>query len=207
MRPLPKADHRHEREIPGAKFWWPDRRKDYHEVGDLLLTPSPIWARFDGEDGAPDLHLLVEVINGVPRATEFHLERRPDGRAVQANDLRDATTFWENKILVAVIVASQRRHDDGTINHAVWETDTEGDGVGILEDHLLDAYAVRLSSRSANRNAPSEEHLRRVADVYNAHPRGGLKAVMTAFGNMPKATAARRIRAAREAGFIKEKNQ
>lgn len=164
-------------------------------VGDRVI-PRQMEASLPGANGQPRLTLFIEVIGGVPRLTHLHLDQVDDGREVRQKDLRILASLDE---WVEVIVArcSSRVVDSG---------DESNVRASVVEGDIRPAMRVVGEARKRSRRAMTEDVKRRIADVYNAADRYGLEDVQAAFG-VSRPTAARYIRAAREAGLIEEKKK
>lgn len=166
-------------------------RQTRHVVGDRLV-PSPIEVDFPGFDDAPAFRMVIEVLKGVPRCTELTLRRYPDGgREIRQKDLREIELDYWVEVFVAK-VSMQIVSGEGEPIHAV---------VGGTEESMRRGMKVIRQARKASRRPLTADRLRRVADVYNAHDDGALEAVADHFG-VSRSTAARHVRAAREAGLI-----
>lgn len=165
-------------------------------VGDRLV-PSPIEVDFPGgTDGLPSLFMRIEVVDGVPRCTELTLRRSSEkgGREVRQKDLRMIELDSWVETFVAVFSSEITVNSGGRVT-AVYSGD---------EESLRRVMKTIRNVRKGGRRPLTEERKRRVAELYNAHDQGGIEAVEIAF-TVSRSTAARYIKAAREAGLIEKR--
>ena len=180
-----------------VKFAWvylhaDDWPRSVVRVGDRLV-PKRIDVELPGADGQPRLEMTIEVINGAPRCTMLKMERNDEGLEIRQRDLRQISLEEWVESFVALMAAEVVESDDGSIS-AIYDGSPEQakDGMRAIRD-----------ARKGSRRPMTDERKKRVAETYNAQSIGGLEAVEAAFG-VSRATAARYVRQAREAGLIPE---
>jgi hypothetical protein len=151
-----------------------------------LAVWSPIWVR---DEGRYDLELRVVYEAGRFVVDELTVKRRTGGPPVTSEGIRE--------IPVAALL---RRAVEGQLMHV--GPPIRGEGKTSWE--MTWAGPVTLSERAQGGGGPSDADLRAVADVYHvAYATGGppLKTVMNRLG-LPRSTASRWIRMARERGLL-----
>ncbi len=161
-------------------------------VGDRIV-PSPIEVDLPGVDGQPQYNMRIEVLDGVPRCTEVAIKRIEGGREVRQKDLRAV----ELESLVETFVAVCCFEPIGEAGVGISVSTEEGVRAGMRTIREI---------RKGSRRPLTGERKRRIADVYNAQETGGIEAVERAF-TVSRSTAARYIKAAREAGLIEKRDQ
>ena len=161
-------------------------------VGDRLV-PAQIEAWFPGgESGQPSLHMLIEVVGGVPRCTELSLKKKDGGREIRPKDLRTIELETWIEAFVARVSSVIEDNEDGRISASYGPMD---------ERELRKGMKQIAVARRGSRRPMTAERRKRVAEIYNAQETGGIEAVELAF-NVSRSTAVRYINAAREAGLI-----
>ena len=163
-------------------------------VGDRAI-PNQMELVFPGPGGQPQMEALVEVIDGVPRLTEWRLVRSPDGREIRQMDLRKVNVDGLVEQITASCAAPILGHDP--------EKDTVKLGLPGWGGPGVRQESAKFVSRSrqGSRRPMTAERKQRVADVYNAQETGGIEAVEIAF-EVSRSTAKRYINAAKDAGLI-----
>lgn len=162
-------------------------------VGDFAL-PRQMEVIWPGADGQPRLEALIEVIDGVPRLTEWQLKRVDGGREIRQRDLRAIQLDEFVETIVAVC------------SYRITFFDPETGQLSAVKDNQTVPDAVKdvASSRKGSRRPMTDDRKQRVADVYNAHESGGIEAVENGF-RVSRSTAIRYINAARDAGLIEKR--
>lgn len=163
----------------------------WHEVGDRLV-PSPIVLELR-EPGAPAVDLTIEVVNHVPRVTGLHFWRYGgDGREVRKKDLAlDLEGLLEQTVAIA-----SARAGEGPAHHMPMGLPVEQ-----REAEIQRGMRTVQQARGRSQRVMSREHLQKVAEIYRAQEVGGIEAVADVY-NVHRATAARWIAKAREAGVL-----
>jgi hypothetical protein len=174
---------------PGWKITY-DMLKGASQVGDRLV-PSRIEAEVWQGEGIPVVSLVMEVINEVPRCTELTVRSGEGTREVRQKDLRSIELDSWVEILVANAAGQVTRTRDGMLS-ASWPIDPSA---------VQPGRRTIAESRKGSRRALTDALWRRVAGIYLSQDSLGLEAVEAAFG-VSRSTAARYVRASREAGHI-----
>lgn len=163
--------------------------------GDRPL-PRHFVAVFPDDQGAPELHLRIEMRDGQPQCRELFLAALPNGQEVRPTDLRSINL--EDLIEVACQLVA----------HHV--TDVFGDA--IVTEHSRNATdldtvrrQVRKARRDTRRQLPDSK-LPEVAEVYRNNPTAPTAAVEQAFGLNSRRTASLYVKRARDAGLLEEKD-
>lgn len=166
-------------------------------VGDRRV-PKQMKALFSGAEGQPSLILFIEVINGVPRLTSLHIDRVDGGRELRQKDLRALADLdsWVEAIVARCCTRILEERDEGDRVTVV----------SVMDGSMRDSMRVISAARRGSRRALTGDVLRRIADTYNAADHYGLEDVQQVF-EVSRSTAARYIRAAREAGLIEGKSK
>ncbi|SEF34484.1 hypothetical protein SAMN05421837_107409 [Amycolatopsis pretoriensis] len=167
--------------------------------GDRLL-PRRITAYITSAPDLPATMLTIEARDGVPVCTAVTVTAKDGGREVRAVDLRAIKLEdWIEAIVAEVAPTIVASDDDG-------RPIIVSPAPGTPDAQRLAVAAVR-AARHGTRKTVTEDHLRTVAEVYNAaDPRRGIKTVEERFGTSYR-TAARWIAAARDKGFIPERDE
>ena len=172
------------------------RRKIPAEAGWETPThwyPDFVDFEMDGDKGAPDVKIKVEMRDGVPEVTEFRMVAKPKGRAVRTSDLR-AWTSLEGFALNEIRRAAVKRLPDGGEN--IFER-------GPADEREFWKIRRDLQHAQDTRRGPSQEELEEVAEVYRASiDSKPTEAVEVQMGYTSRRTAARRVRQARDAGLL-----
>lgn len=163
-------------------------------LGDYLVPREIRWS-VDGDAGAPSLHMRFEMRDGRPECVEVHLMASDDGRGLRWSDLAG---FHLDTITTGVF--------QETASPIVEEDDGHVAAIGGASIGEREWWTIRdtVEERVKSSRGPSKAELEEVASVYRRHPGAPLKAVQTALGYTER-TAARRVKAAREAGLIDPK--
>lgn len=165
----------------------------WHDVGDRQV-PSPIVLELREPD-APAIDITIEVIDHVPRMVDFRVWRYGDGREVRKKDI---DLNLEDLIERAVAIASARVVDDGVSWAPLGFPQQE------QEIELRRAMKTVQQARGRSQRQMTPERMQHVAKVYLAQESGGIDAVATSY-NVHRATAARWVAKARQAGHIPPK--
>lgn len=162
----------------------------YQRVGDrLVLSPIQLQLR---EKEAPAIDITIAVINHVPRVVGVNVSRHLDGREVRKKDLDlDLDGLVEQAIALVSIPDDGQQH---VLPRAFGGADAD------VTEIRAGIRAV-ANARKRSQRVMSTERLTRVAEIYLAQESGGLEAVAAAY-NVHRATAARWIAKAREAGLL-----
>lgn len=174
--------------------WVRYRTEDgFQPVGDGKLLPRSFEACFPDDDGAPELHLRIEMRSGQPQCRQLLLLSPPGCREVRQSDLRlaDVEYYLREACHLAAV------HVTGEADGCVMVTDDATDA-----DHAAMARALSRARRSTRRKLPADR-LPEVAEVYLANPGRPTAAVAERF-RMPLRTASLYVKRAREAGLIEE---
>jgi len=148
-------------------------------LGDVPVPPEAVMT-FEGAEGSPDVTMRFEVRDGRPECVDISVRARPDGRGIRSSDV------------------------------AMFNVDTLA--VGVFEDLAMvdrpdEPMAVRVrrditEARLRTRGVVTREELERVAEIYRSNVgRAPTQAVAGSLGYSAR-TAARRIKAAEEAGLL-----
>ncbi|MFE5342344.1 hypothetical protein ACFQ80_19120 [Isoptericola sp. NPDC056578] len=163
-------------------------------VGDRVVPPV-IEAELLGKAyDAPAVHMVIQVLDGVPRCTELSLKRVEGGREVRPGDLTaiKVEDWVENFV---ALCAGELRPSPPGVTVARFNSGP---------DAVLAGMKTIRDVRKGSRRPLTEARMARVAEVYNAQESGGIRAVELAF-TVSRSTAQRHIRAAKKAGLIPEK--
>lgn len=161
-------------------------------VGDRLI-PSQVEVDFPGTPEQPMLHMFIEVIDAVPQCTEITLEAREGGAAVRLRDLQNIPLETWIETFVGIFAAQVVGEDEKTGEVTAIERRDD--------DALRGGVKAVATARAGSRRAMTADRKQRVAHIYNDQPSGGLEAVAVEFG-VSRSTAARYVKAARDAGLI-----
>lgn len=163
----------------------------------------PTWFEFitDGLDG-PDMHVRIEVRDGMPLLVELSWLSRPGQREVKQKDLRDIRV----SAIVEDLYSEFVYHIDpatGEFHAPNWQDPETGE---------FPAYAairrfVEQQRRPPGHREINQELLRRVAEVYRQNfDRAPTKAVGRVFGVKGR-MASTYVQKAREHGFLPQTEQ
>jgi hypothetical protein len=167
----------------------------FQVLGDAgTLLPRSFEACFPDDDGAPELHLRIEVRGGIPQCRQLLLLSPPEDREIRQADLRSADV--EYYLHVACQMAAV---------HVTEELETGGIVVthqGTDADLAIVAKSVSQARRYTRRKI-SSDRLPEVAEVYRANPSRPSAAVAEYF-KIDRRTARLYARRARDAGLLEE---
>jgi hypothetical protein len=175
--------------------WVRYRTEDGFEVlGDGSLLPRSFEACFPDDNGAPELHLRIEMHGGIPQCRQLLLLSPPGDREVRQSDLRSADV--EYFLRVACEMASV---------HVTEEL--EGGGI-MVTDYGTEADLARVAksvsrARRGARRKISADRLPEVAEVYRANPARPTAAVAEHF-HIALRTASLYVMRAREARLLED---
>lgn len=161
------------------------------QVGDHLVSRR-LEVQIPSSGERPSVDMVIEIIDGVPRCTELTFRQAPGGREIRPVDLQSAKL--DSAIEYAVAIAAidiDEKFENGFVGSRSDDTSTR-------------AYRAVRDLRRGSRRPMTEQRLQRIADTYHAQQVGGLEAIEIAFG-VSRATAARYLKAAREAGLVEER--
>ena len=161
-------------------------------VGDRLV-PKRTLVELPGADGQPRVDMTIDVINGVPRCSSLAFTHTEGGREIRQSDMRAVQVDEWIEAFVGLVSAQVVEHKDGSLHFIYDGTEEEARG----------GMKAAMEARKGSRRRMTDRRMTQIADAYNAHETGGLEAVQRTFG-VSKATAARYVRQAREAGLIPE---
>ena len=176
--------------------WIRYRTEDGFEVlsDGASLLPRSFEACFPDDDGAPELHLRIEIRGGVPQCRQLLLLSPPGDREIRQGDLRSADVEYFLGVacqMAAVHVTEELEAGGIVVTH---------------EGTTADLAAVAKSVSRARRNTRSRisgDKLREVAEVYRANP-GRPSAAVAEHFHIDRRTARLYARRARDAGLLKE---
>ncbi len=164
-------------------------------VGDRLV-PSPIEVDLPGADGQPQLEMVIEVIDGVPRCTELTLRRNEGGREIRPRDLKAINLEDFVETFVSLMSSEIVEREAGKISSVV-----RGD-----ETSIRAGMRTVRAARKGSRRPMTDERKQEVAQIYNAADLYGLEDVQDRF-RVSRSTAARYVKAARDAGLIERRTK
>lgn len=170
--------------------------RDGHVMVGETLVPRRVTMTFLGDNGFPDLTAVFEVRDGRPDCVEVRVTAKPDGRGVTAADLSVLSPdgMARGALMQHATRRVERTPDGGT--KAAFGSVSERDAWAMLGD-LTEAQAVRRTGRI------TRSELEEVAQVYRDHLDGHpAEAVHRILGYGSQRTAARRIKAAEDAGLL-----
>lgn len=163
-----------------------------HIIGDRLV-PSPIEIDFPGGGGQPALFMRIEVLDNVPRLTEYKLTRIENGREIRAKDLEIVKVDDWIETFVAMASSVITKNEDGVLE-AEFRAGPE---------HISQGAKAIGDARKNSRRPVKTSDFEEAAKIYNAQDTKGIEAVMAAL-NVSRSTAVRRIRKAKELGLIED---
>jgi len=167
----------------------------------------PAWVEFDlfGLD-EPDLHLRMEVRDGVPRVAELSWRARENQSEIRQKQLREVGVNEVANLVYGPWVSELR--DDGSFvilptPSAEYAVDpVEGKAFLMAGGEQYRAIRGSLDDLRAGRRHINTELLRQVAEVYRANfDNGPAQAVARTFGVKPR-MAHEYVRRARDRGFL-----
>lgn len=146
------------------------------------------------EPDKPAIDLTIEVIAHVPRVVDLRIARAAGGREVRKKDL---ALDLEALVEQTVAIASGRRADsDGRIIRFPEAFPPEE-----REQEIRRGVRAVQQARGRSQRQMTPDRMRQVAEIYLAQEVGGIEAVAEVY-NVHRATAARWIAKAREAGHL-----
>ena len=177
---------------------WTGEWKTTAKVGrpvviDGQRVPKRITLTLEGRDGepgriSPDFVAHFEVRDGVPECVELHLVAKADGRAIRTADL----AMFNLEHLTEVVF----------LDHA---QPVSTPGRGKLDDDELRKASRVLADRIQGPRPEPGDLLREVARAYLSDTFNAPLVAVENRLNCSRATAARRVKAARAAGWIPER--
>lgn len=164
----------------------------WHKVGDRDV-PSPLILELREPD-EPAIDLTIEVIAHVPRVVDLRITRAAGGREVRKKDL---ALDLEALVEQTVALASGRRVDsEGRLIRfpGSFPADTR-------EQEVRRGIRTVQHARARSQRQMTPDRMQKIAEIYLAQEVGGIEAVAEVY-NVHRATAARWIAKAREAGHL-----
>lgn len=161
------------------------------------LVPRHVFFDVVGRDGDPNMHMHFEYRDGRPQVVDLHVKSKPGGRGVRSSDLEPISL---DGLAKNVMMEHSRIVSDRGIETPVdWSHPALERERWKLDGQMSEAIASR-------RGRLRQAELARVAEIYEEfRGRNALQAIAMAL-DVHLRTAARRVKAAREAGLIKEKD-
>lgn len=164
--------------------------KTFEHIGDYMV-PTAFVMEVNGHEGAPDAAIRFEVRDGRPECVEIRITAHDDGRAIRSSDMR---VFNIDDLVESVFTDNARMVYPDEQTGTRWRTPS-GE-----QEHWAARSAV--ATRRAEPARRTDE-LAEVAKIYRENIDGApLDMVRTLMGYGSDRTAARRVKAAREAGYL-----
>lgn len=159
-------------------------------VGDRYLPPK-IQVHFPGDENQPELHMTIEVVDGLPMCTDLRLTKKADGAEVRSKDLSIVRIEDWMQVVLPEFSMPGEVLDSGALRVAVRDTSRE------------DALNVKRARQQATtrKRKIDREHLEKVATVYREHFDAPRQAIARAF-NTSEPTAGRWVTQCREEGLL-----
>lgn len=167
-------------------------------IGDRLVHRE-IRVYFPGQEGQPNLGMVIDSSTGVPRCVRLEVVSTDDGREVRSTDVRAVKIDdWLEAIVPLFADEITERGEDGSVAAVVRVADSDA-------DYTKAAKRTLQAARRASRRRVTPELLARVAEVYRSHVDRPAEAVELAFG-VSERTAFRYIQEARRQGLLEERS-
>lgn len=178
----------------GVRLTGPYARKI--RVGRYLI-PQHVFFDVVGAAGEPDMHIHFEYRDGRPQVVELTVKAKDGGRGVRSSDLEPISLDGLAKSVMTQHTQIITKEDGGYRESVSpdWSHPAHERSFWELQGELAEAIGTR-------RGRVNEAMLQRVADLYEQYRgKNALQAISIDLG-VSERTAARRVKAARDAGLI-----